>query len=126
VENIRTYRDLQAWIQAQGLTVRIYSVTTKFPKEEVYGLTAQMRRAAVSVPSNIAEGCGRGTSPATIAFLFISRGSLYEIETQCLIASTLGYLPKEELQDILKHIESCKKLINGLIRYFESKGTPSV
>ena len=82
MDEIRTYRDLEVWLKARELALIVYDVTAKFPKEESYGLTTQMRRAAISIPSNIAEGVGRGTYRGTIPFLFSARGSLYELETQ--------------------------------------------
>lgn len=78
------YTDLEVWKESRKLANHIYELTKSFPKEELYGITNQIRRCAVSVPSNIAEGCGRQTAKDTIHFLHISRGSLYELETQCL------------------------------------------
>jgi len=80
-----------------------------------------MRRCAVSVPSNIAEGCGRNTSKETIHFLYISRGSLYELETQFYLSLDQNYLNEEELPIILTQITICKKLLNGFINYFKNK-----
>jgi four helix bundle protein len=76
------YINLDVWIESRKLTNLVYDLTKNYPKEEIFGLTNQIRRCAVSVPSNIAEGCGRNTSKETIYFLFIARGSLYELETQ--------------------------------------------
>lgn len=118
---IRTYKDLEVWIEGRKLVAEVYLVTRKFPKEELFSLTNQIRRAAVSVLSNIAEACGRGTSRATISFLFISRGSLYEMETQTIIARDLSYISDEELKALSDRITACKKLLNGFIRYYESK-----
>ena len=94
-------------------------MTKSFPKEETYGLTNQLRRCAVSIPSNIAEGCGRRTAADTIQFLHISRGSLYELETQIYIALDLNYIKNGDFEAINKRIISCKKLINGFINYFK-------
>jgi len=99
----------------------VYTVTAKFPKEELYGITSQLRRCAVSVVSNIAEGCGRGTYKGGVSFFFIARGSLYEMETQLLIACDLGYAHDTHVKELLAEITRCKQLVNGLIRYFESK-----
>ena len=79
---MKVYTELEVWKESRILVKDIYSITKSFPKEEIYGLSNQLRRCAVSIPSNIAEGCGRRTSADTIQFLHISRGSLYELETQ--------------------------------------------
>lgn len=123
MKELRTYRDLDVWKRAKALSIKVYSITAQFPKEEMYGLTTQLRRAAVSVPSNIAEGCGRGTFKGTINFLFNARGSLYEIETQFLIAFELKYVSEECLRDVLDDVENCKRLLNGFIRYLEAQVT---
>ncbi|WDF45689.1 four helix bundle protein [Chryseobacterium sp. KACC 21268] len=115
------YINLDVWIQARKLTNLVYNLTKKYPKEEMFGLTNQIRRCAVSVPSNIAEGCGRSTSKDTIHFLFIARGSLYELETQFYLSADQNYLSDEELTVILNQIMSCKKLLNGFINYYRTK-----
>lgn len=113
--------DLDVWIECRKLVNQVYALTKKFPREELFGLSDQMRRAAVSVLSNIAEACGRGTSKATTNFLFISRGSLYEVETQSIIACDQQFIKDDELQSLIEQITKCKRLINGFIRYYESK-----
>lgn len=112
------YIELDVWKESRKLVKIVYSSTKKFPKEEIYALVSQIRRCAVSIPSNIAEGCGRRTSPDTIHFLHISRGSLYELETQFYLAYDQDYISEEELNLILKQILSCKKLLNGFIKYY--------
>lgn len=97
----------------------IYEISKYFPKEEIYGLTNQIRRCAVSVPSNIAEGCGRQTSKDTINFLHISRGSLYELETQCFVALDQRYIDERQFNAIFELIQSCKRLLNGFINYYK-------
>ena len=87
---MKVYTELEVWKESRILVKDIYSITKSFPKEEIYGLSNQLRRCAVSIPSNIAEGCGRRTSADTIQFLHISRGSLYELETQLYIALDLN------------------------------------
>jgi len=109
--------------RGQETVARVYAMTSTFPSEERFGLTNQIRRAAVSVLSNIAEACGRGTSKSTVNFLFIARDSLYEVETQGIIAFDLKYCTESELEALLKQIETCKRLLNGFIRYYESKTT---
>ncbi len=117
----RTYRDLDVWKKARVLVKEVYLLTRKFPKDEVYGLMSQMRRCAVSIPSNIAEGYGRQFKKETIQFLHIARGSLFELETQLFIASDLSYIDEECLEKLLMQLDDCKKLLNGLIKYFENK-----
>ena len=115
------YTDLDVWKESRKLAKSIYDLTKDFPKDEIFGLTNQIRRCAISVPSNIAEGCGRSTAKDTIHFLFIARGSLYEIETQIYLASDLRYLADENLTFILNQIMLCKKLLNGFINYYKTK-----
>tara|TARA_R110002051_G_scaffold105665_1_gene178728 strand:+ start:1318 stop:1671 length:354 start_codon:yes stop_codon:yes gene_type:complete len=115
------YIDLDVWREARKLVKDLYLITNPFPQIEVYGLTTQMRRSVVSIPSNIAEGCGRRTSAETIHFLHISRGSLYELETQTYLASDQEYIKEEESASILKQIETNKKLLNGFINYYKNK-----
>jgi len=116
--NRSEYYNLDVWIESRLLSVKIYNLTKNFPKEEQFGLTSQIRRCSISVPSNIAEGCGRNTPKDTIRFLYIARGSLYELETQLFLSSDLGFIKKSELDDVLEHIVVCKKLINGFIKYY--------
>tara|TARA_R110002072_G_scaffold175495_4_gene331274 strand:+ start:2291 stop:2647 length:357 start_codon:yes stop_codon:yes gene_type:complete len=115
------YTELDVWINSRELVKLVYGLTKSFPKEEVYGITNQIRRSAVSVPSNIAEGCGRQSNKETIQFLYIAKGSLYELETQLYLSQDLDYISKEELDCIIKKVASCKKLINGFINYFKNK-----
>lgn len=121
MSKLESYRDLEVWKQTKGLVCLIYQVTKAFPKEEQFGLTNQLRRASVSIPSNIAEGCGRNHSKDSIQFFFISRGSLYEVETQIIISFDLGYITIEDHNSILDNIKSCKRLLNDFINYFQSK-----
>ena len=113
------YNKLEVWIEARKLTNLIYDLSKVFPKEEIYGLTNQMRRCSVSIPSNIAEGCGRKTSKDTINFLHISRGSLYELETQCYVALDQKYIDENNLNIVFNQMQSCKKLLNGFINYYK-------
>ena len=115
------YKNLDVWIEARKLTKLVYDSTKNHPKEEIFGLTNQMRRCAVSVPSNIAEGCGRNTSKETIHFLFIARGSLFELETQFYLSLDLEYINDEKLATISSQITLCKKLLNGFINYYRAK-----
>jgi four helix bundle protein len=109
------YRQLIAWQKAMGMVRETYDLTRTFPKEEVYGLTAQIRRAAVSVPSNIAEGQGRRTKGEFVQFLGNAYGSLLEVETQALIARELGYVPVESTDIFLETTAEVGRIINGLV-----------
>lgn len=101
----------------------VYTQTKSFPKEELYGLTSQLRRCAVSVPSNIAEGYGRGSRQDYIRFLQIARGSLYEVQTQLVIAAELGFLTEEENQFLEADAHELERMLNRLIsRLNESSG----
>lgn len=111
-----TYRDLKAWQRAFDLTLSIYEVTRAFPKNEAYGLTSQVRRAAVSVVRNIAEGKGRCSDRDTLRFLANARGSLFEIETQVTLAGRLSYLTSADVSKIAASTAEVGRLINGLIR----------
>ena len=113
------YNKLEVWIEARKLTNLIYDLSKVFPKEEIYGLTNQMRRCSVSIPSNIAEGCGRQTSKDTINFLHISRGSLYELETQCYVALDQKYIDENNFNIVFNQMQYCKKLLNGFINYYK-------
>jgi four helix bundle protein len=123
VGEISSYRDLDVWKQSRLLVKNVYQLSKSFPKEEQFGLTNQLRRAAISVPSNIAEGSGRNHSKDSIQFFFIARGSLYEIETQLIIAFDLEYISDSQLHEVLEHIARCKKLLNGFINYFQKQTT---
>ena len=114
------YTSLEVWIESRKLTNLVYNLTKNFPKEEIYGLTNQIRRSAVSVPSNIAEGCGRRTSKDTLQFLHISRGSLYELETQFYLALDQKYISAEEFSQVANQSLICKKLLNGFINYYKN------
>lgn len=110
-----TFRNLIAWQRARALAKRVYVVSGSFPKEEAYGLTIQMRRAAVSIASNIAEGKGRGTKKDFGHFLMQARGSLYELETQIEIAADLNYLNEAQTTELLKECDETGRILNGLI-----------
>ena len=111
---IKNYQDLIAWQKAMDFAEVIYKVTKAFPREQQYGLTAQMRRAAVSIPSNIAEGQGRRTDPVFRQHLSIAHGSLREVETQALLAARLGFLPPPRVDEVMSAASEVGKLITGL------------
>lgn len=118
---IRSYRDLKAWQKARSLVKRVYGATGIFPKEELYGLARQLRRAAVSVPSNIAEGYGRGALRDYVRFLQIARGSLYEIDTQVILAHDLGYLTAPQAASLGSDVDECSRIVQGLISSLNRK-----
>ena len=111
----RSYKDLVVWQKAMEFVTEIYRETAEFPRDERYGLTSQVRRAAVSVPSNIAEGQGRLSENEFRHFLGLARGSLMEVETQLKIAGNLGYLQQVPSQELLKSTGEVGKILNGLI-----------
>ena len=111
----RKHHDLDAWQVAIDLVKDVYALTSSFPSHEVYALTSQIRRCAVSVPSNIAEGSARLTTKELIHFLGIARGSLSELETQLIIARELGYLPSDKLPS--EKLDRLFALISGLISH---------
>jgi four helix bundle protein len=109
----RKHHDLQVWQEAMTLVREIYSATANFPRDEIYGLTSQIRRAAVSIPSNIAEGAARTGVREFMQFLSIARGSLSELETQVLLAADFGYV--EDRQGVLERIDRVFGLLGGLL-----------
>ncbi len=115
-----SFRDLRVWREAMHLTAEIYRSTSEFPRHELYGLSQQIRRAAVSVPSNIAEGKGRNTDKEFSQFLFHARGSLLEVQTQLLIAEELQYLSKEKAENLLGLAEGVGRALSGLINSLRS------
>lgn len=108
-----TTEDLKVWQKAISLVEEVYCITKNFPDEERFGLTSQIRRSAVSIPSNIAEGNGRRTSNDFLRFLSIARGSLSELQTQCIIANKLRYLSKDEFANLSSKIEELFKMIHS-------------
>ena len=111
---VKNYQDLIVWQKAMDLVVEIYRLTKKFPKEEFYGLTNQMRRAAVSIPSNIAEGHTRNSRREYLNFLSVAQGSRAEVETQMLIAVRLGYLTSEETLSSLSLLNEINRIISTI------------
>src|SRR5262245_20168224 len=120
----RNYQDLIAWQKAMDLVMATYKATARFPREEIYGLTAQVRRAVVSVPSNIAEGEGRRTRKEFLRFLSIAHGSLREVETQILVAERLGYIESEYRSDLIRAASEVGRLITGLYNKLQDRPTP--
>ena len=112
---VKSYKDLIVWRKAMDLVALVYQATKQFPKEELYGLTNQVRRAVVSIPSNIAVGQARQSSAEFKNFLSIARGSLAEVETQLLIAMRLNYLTQEQLTSIMAVHQEVSKMIPALM-----------
>ena len=120
-DGIQSYRDLIVWQKAIALAAACYVKTRSLPRAEVYGLTAQIRRAAASVPANIAEGNGRDNTGAYISFLRISQGSLKELETHIILAHTVELMDKKIADEILVSCEQVGKLLRALIRALQVK-----
>lgn len=112
---IESYRDLVVWQKAMFLVREVYAVTRSFPKEEQFGLTNQLRRAVVSIPSNIAEGNGRGTTPDYIRFLQIARGSLFETQTQIELSVDLGFLNESSVAPLRSLTNEIERMLNSII-----------
>jgi four helix bundle protein len=114
MNEIKSYKDLLIWKKGITIVKLIYQLVKTFPQEEMYALSSQLKRASVSIPSNIAEGYGRNTDKSFSHFLDITRGSLFEIETQLIIAKELGFITNLELfQELLNQIEEESKMINA-------------
>ncbi len=118
---ITHFTQLYAWQEAHKLVLFIYKITKKFPSEEKFSLTDQIRRAAVSVSSNIAEGFSRQGDKEKIQFYFTSKGSLTEVENQLILSRDVGYINKDEFESILQQIVISGKLITGIIRSVRSR-----
>lgn len=118
---VTSYHDLIVWQKSMDFVVDTYRLTGQFPRTELYGLMAQLQRAVVSIPSNIAEGAGRGHTREYIHHLFIARGSLYESETQIIIAQRLGYATEDEIKPLLALIAEVGKMLNALIASLDRK-----
>jgi four helix bundle protein len=118
---VRHYRDLLVWQKAVDWVEAIYAATRSWPQEERFGLTSQIRRAAVSVPSNVAEGCARRSTAEFLRFLSIARGSLAEVETQIIIAARLGYLAQESQTALLEAADEISRMLAGLITKLEER-----
>lgn len=113
---VDSFRDLIVWQKAMEQAVSVYQIVKKLPREELYALSDQMRRAAVSVPTNIAEGHSRNSKKEYVQFLAVAKGSNAELQTQCLLCEKLGYLPETELQAVLSLSAEIAKMLNSLIK----------
>jgi four helix bundle protein len=112
---MKNFRDLKVWEKAHQLTVEVYRMTRRFPADERFGLTSQLRRASVSIPSNIAEGCGRRGNAEFHRFLQMAAGSASEVEYQLLLAKNLGYWSQAEYSTLQQRVVEVKKMLGGLI-----------
>jgi len=112
---MQDYTKLNVWQKAHALTLSIYNITTVFPKSEAFGITSQMRRAAFSIPANVAEGCGRGTNRELRQFLYIAVGSASELDCYLLLARDLGILPPKQFPVLKARITEVRRMLAGLI-----------
>ncbi|MCB0430620.1 MAG: four helix bundle protein [Flavobacteriales bacterium] len=118
MEKVSSYTDLEVWKISRSLVSDIYELTTGFPSSEMFGITNQMRRCVVSIPSNIAEGCGRQQPKDCMRFFSIARGSLYELETQLYLSLDLKFISSQSLVSTMNKVITCKRLLNGFINYY--------
>jgi four helix bundle protein len=118
---LKNYKDLKVWQKAYELCITIYQITKHFPKEEQYGLTSQIRRSAVLVPSNIAEGYGRKTTQEYMQSLYIAYGSHCELETQIMISKDLGYIKSDDFQELQQDIGDVERMLKALIKSLQNK-----
>lgn len=115
------FKNFKVWQKSVDLAVKVYHITKEFPSEEKFGMTSQMRRASVSIPSNIAEGTAKSTSKSFVNSLDISLGESYELETQAIIANLVGLLDKEQFTSLESDISEVQRMINGFISTVEDK-----
>ena len=118
---LKNYKDLKVWQKSYRLCLDLYRITKKFPKEERYGLTSQIRRSAVSIPSNIAEGYGKKTTADYLRSLYIAYGSVCELETQVLLSGDLNYVDKENLVALKANTEEVERMLKALIKSLVNK-----
>jgi len=121
INAIKDFRQLRVWQKAHSLTLNIYKVTKKFPKEEMYGLTSQMRRASTSIAANIAEGCGRKTDADFCRFLIVALGSGAELEYHLLLSHDLTLLTDAEYESLQQELTEIKKMLNSFIQKLSTK-----
>jgi len=118
---LKNFKELKVWQKSYDLCLKLYKETRRFPKEEVYGLTSQIRRSAVSVPSNIAEGYGRKTTPDYLKSLYIAYGSSCELETQLLLSNDLDYMKDGEIKELKEEMGEVERMLKALIKSLENK-----
>jgi len=113
---MKDFRQLKVWEKSHQLALAIYKTTKEFPKEELYGLTSQIRRSSMSIPTNIAEGCGRFTDADFARFLQVAMGSASEAEYQLILAHDLGFLPSDSYEQLHNEIEEVKRMLASLLK----------
>lgn len=118
---MKSHKDLDVWKRSVALVTSIYTITKNYPQYELYGLTNQIRRAAVSIPSNIAEGAARKNTKEFIQFLYIALGSLSELETQIIISHNLKYTSENEINSIQSELTEIRNMILGLVNFLKTK-----
>ena len=118
---IKSYRDLHVWQEAMALTESCYRLTRKFPRDELFGLTSQIRRASSSIAANIAEGHGRENTGSFIQFLQIAQGSLKEVETHLILSARVEIVSKQNVDPLIEHSERLGKMLRSLIRSLQDK-----
>ncbi len=119
---MRDFKKLKVWEKAHYLTIQVYKITKLFPSDERFGLTAQLRRAATSVPTNIAEGCGRDSERELARFMSIAAGSANEVEYQLLLACDLNYIQDEKYRELNQQINEVKRMLNSFIQKLTANG----
>jgi four helix bundle protein len=120
---MKDFKDLKVWQKAHELTIAIYSVSRAFPRDEIYGLTSQLRRAAVSIGANIAEGCGRRSDGEFVRFLQIARGSASEVEYHLLLSRDLKFMDDSGFQNLQSKLMEVQRMLTSLVSAIEQKGT---
>jgi four helix bundle protein len=118
---MKNYRDLQVWKKAHDLTLELYRVSQRFPREEIYGITGQLRRAAVSIGANLAEGCGRRTSTELARFVRIALGSASELDYQLLLSRDLGFMAAEEFTSASASLTEVRKMLTSFLNSVEAQ-----
>ncbi len=118
---LKNYKELKVWQKSYGLCLEVYRITKGFPKQETYGLTSQIRRSAVSIPSNIAEGYGRKTTADYLRFLYIAYGSVCELETQILLSGDLSYIPSVDLEVLKDKTAEVERMLKSMIKSLQKK-----
>lgn len=118
---LKSFKELKVWQKSYKLCLTVYKMSTTFPKDERYGLTAQVRRSSVSIPSNIAEGYGRKTKADYIRMLYIAYGSICELETQFLLAGDLGFVGAGHMELVIANLKEVERMLMALIKALENK-----
>lgn len=115
------FTNLEVWKEARALVKLVYTNISAFPREEMFGLQSQIKRSVISIPSNIAEGCGRNSIKDSMQFFYISRGSAFELEAQLYLSCDLGFIDEVQLENMLKQLELVRKLLAGFINFYKAQ-----